>query len=189
MDELWKNYFEDPSDVNQNAIVESNMGLVRHIADGICKALPSGIDIDDITQAGTIGLISSVPRYNPKYGAAFRTFAYYRIRGEILALINREIKYRTNDGSGKLLELNESIPVEHCFPDIDSPEETIREKCKGMPPKYLEVFVLRYAEGMSFTEIAKILGRSAAAISLRHNRGLAFIKNPAILGEFAQFSP
>lgn len=190
MDELWKNYVEDPSDDNRNAIVEKNLGLVKHIANPICKTLPPNACMDDIMQAGMMALIASVPRYDHKNGATFGTYASYRIRGAILDTIRDETGCRMRDGKevkpSRPTQLHDSIPAKHSAPDIDTPEEIIREKCKGMPLKYLEVFVLHYAEGMSFAEIAEMLGLSTTAIYKRHNSGLEFLRNPATLAEFAQ---
>jgi len=42
------------------------------------------VEFDDFMQLATVGLIESVDRFDPRHGAAFRTFASHRIHGAIL---------------------------------------------------------------------------------------------------------
>jgi RNA polymerase sigma factor FliA len=46
--------------------------------------LPRHVEIDDLVQAGVVGLLDACRNYNPERDAQFSTFAKYRIRGAIL---------------------------------------------------------------------------------------------------------
>jgi len=64
-------------------LVESFLPLVRLIAERIHRRLPPGMDLESLIQAGVMGLLEAVERYDPNRGM-FQTYARYRIQGEIM---------------------------------------------------------------------------------------------------------
>ena len=58
--------------------------LVKRIAHHLMARLPSSVSVDDIVQAGMIGLLEAAGRYDELRGAQFETFAAQRIRGAML---------------------------------------------------------------------------------------------------------
>ncbi len=58
--------------------------LVRRIAHHLMLRLPGSVAVDDIIQAGMIGLLDAASRYDELRGAQFETFAAQRIRGSML---------------------------------------------------------------------------------------------------------
>ena len=58
--------------------------LVRRMAHHLAAKLPASVQIDDIVQAGMIGLMDAASRYKEGQGSAFETFASQRIRGAML---------------------------------------------------------------------------------------------------------
>jgi RNA polymerase sigma factor for flagellar operon FliA len=58
--------------------------LVRYVANRIFMRLPSSVDVEDLYQVGTLGLIDAVSRFDPSRGIRFQTYAEFRIRGAIL---------------------------------------------------------------------------------------------------------
>ncbi|MEP6655800.1 MAG: RNA polymerase sigma factor FliA [Betaproteobacteria bacterium] len=58
--------------------------LVRRMAYHLTAKLPPSVAIDDIVQAGMIGLMDAATRYQEGQGAQFETFASQRIRGAML---------------------------------------------------------------------------------------------------------
>lgn len=71
----------DTSD--KRAVCEQFTPYVRSIAGKVKKTVAKEIDFDDLVEYGMIGLLEAADRYDPKHGANFMTFAYYRIRGAI----------------------------------------------------------------------------------------------------------
>lgn len=63
--------------------------LVRRIAQAFASRLPAGIDLDDLVQAGLIGLFEASHNYDPSQGASFTTYATIRIRGAMLDEVRR----------------------------------------------------------------------------------------------------
>ena len=61
-----------------------NIGLVKRIAYHLISRLPSSVQVDDLIQAGMIGLIEASKHYDPTQGASFETYAGIRVRGAML---------------------------------------------------------------------------------------------------------
>jgi RNA polymerase sigma factor FliA len=64
--------------------VEQYAPLVKRIAHHIMAKLPASVEVDDIIQAGMMGLMDAVNRYEETQGAQFETYAAQRIRGAML---------------------------------------------------------------------------------------------------------
>lgn len=73
-----------PAPSAEEAAVTGNLGLVRFIAARIASSLPVQVELEDLVQTGTLGLIDAVRRYDPFKGIPFPAYARYRIRGSIL---------------------------------------------------------------------------------------------------------
>lgn len=58
--------------------------LVKRLAHQMMTKLPYSVQIDDIIQAGMMGLLDAATRYNEFHGAQFETYATQRIRGAML---------------------------------------------------------------------------------------------------------
>ncbi len=58
--------------------------LVKRLAHQMMTKLPYSVQIDDIIQAGMMGLLDAVNRYDEFHGAQFETYATQRIRGAML---------------------------------------------------------------------------------------------------------
>ncbi|MCC6473523.1 MAG: RNA polymerase sigma factor FliA [Burkholderiales bacterium] len=58
--------------------------LVKRLAHHLVARLPAGVQLDDMVQAGMIGLMDAAARYCEGQGAQFETYATQRIRGAML---------------------------------------------------------------------------------------------------------
>lgn len=58
--------------------------LVRRLALQLMAKLPASVELDDLVQAGMIGLLDASSRYQDGQGAKFETYAAQRIRGAML---------------------------------------------------------------------------------------------------------
>lgn len=73
----------------QQAFVELHAGLVKRIAHHMMARLPASVQVDDLIQAGMIGLLEASKNFDGSKGASFETFAGIRIRGAMLDEIRR----------------------------------------------------------------------------------------------------
>lgn len=69
---------------DQAQLAEKHAPLVKRIAYHLVGRLPSNVEVDDLIQAGMIGLLEAAKHYSPSKGANFETFASIRIRGAML---------------------------------------------------------------------------------------------------------
>ncbi|MFC3609547.1 RNA polymerase sigma factor FliA [Stutzerimonas tarimensis] len=65
-------------------LVEQYAPLVKRIAYHLLARLPASVQLDDLMQAGMIGLLEASGKYDAGKGASFETYAGIRIRGAML---------------------------------------------------------------------------------------------------------
>ncbi len=63
--------------------------LVKRIAYHLLNRLPDSVQVDDLIQAGMLGLLEAIKNYDASQGASFDTYAGIRIRGSMLDEIRR----------------------------------------------------------------------------------------------------
>lgn len=63
--------------------------LVRRIASHLAARLPTSVELDDLVQAGTLGLLDAARHYSSGHGASFETYAGIRIRGAMVDELRR----------------------------------------------------------------------------------------------------
>lgn len=68
----------------REALLTEHLPLVRYIAKRIHQRLPHHVPLDDLIQAGALGLIQAIDRYDPNRKAQLVSYAKFRIRGAIL---------------------------------------------------------------------------------------------------------
>ncbi len=111
------------------------------------------IDLDDLVQEGSLGLLSAIPKYDPSHGVKFLTYAAPAIRNAMTDLIKSEFsRFEFQMVSGedglpqKRLNLNDVVSGEEREqrikavgnPTVQSPEdvciqkETLRELYQGL---------------------------------------------------------
>jgi RNA polymerase sigma factor for flagellar operon FliA len=74
---------------NKTSIVEQYAPLVKRIAHHLLARLPASVQLDDLLQAGMMGLLEASSKFDGSKGAKFETFAGIRIRGSMLDEIRR----------------------------------------------------------------------------------------------------
>jgi len=70
-------------------IVDSYAPLVQRIAHHLKGRLPANVQLDDLIQAGMVGLLEASRHYDASQGASFETYAGIRIRGAMLDEVRR----------------------------------------------------------------------------------------------------
>jgi len=70
-------------------LVIQHVPLVKRIAFHLMGRLPDTVLVDDLIQAGMLGLLEAVKNYDMTQGASFDTYAGIRIRGSMLDEVRR----------------------------------------------------------------------------------------------------
>jgi RNA polymerase sigma factor for flagellar operon FliA len=90
--------------LNTEQYVNKFAPLVKRIAYHLMAKLPASVQVDDLIQAGLIGLMDAAEHYDDTQGAQFETYAVQRIRGKSLRQIEASIN--------KLEQKNQRAPNE-----------------------------------------------------------------------------
>ena len=69
---------------DKNHLLTQHGPLVKKLAHQLKARLPPNVEVDDLIQAGMIGLLDAIARYEDTHGAQFETYAVQRIRGAML---------------------------------------------------------------------------------------------------------
>ncbi len=77
----------DPA--NYDELMTRYAPLVKRIAYHMMGRLPSNVQLDDMVQAGMIGLFEALKGYDMSRGASFETYARIRIRGAMIDEVRR----------------------------------------------------------------------------------------------------
>ncbi len=75
--------------LNHDALVMKHASMVKRIAYHLLNRLPDSIQVEDLIQAGMIGLLEASRNYDNNQGATFETYAGIRIRGAMLDEVRR----------------------------------------------------------------------------------------------------
>jgi RNA polymerase sigma factor for flagellar operon FliA len=84
LETVWKTYKKTRDDNLRNILIEHHMPLVRMIAERVLQTLPKSIELDDLSSAGTFGLMDAINGFDLTRGIKFKTYCTTRIRGSIL---------------------------------------------------------------------------------------------------------
>ena len=68
----------------KDELLNKHAVLVKKLAYQLKAKLPPSVELDDLIQAGMMGLLDAVNRYEDTHGAVFETYAAQRIRGSML---------------------------------------------------------------------------------------------------------
>jgi len=70
--------------VQRDALIQETLPLIKHIAHRVAIRLPSNVEIRDLINAGVLGLMDAIEKFEPERNVKFKTYAEVRIRGAIL---------------------------------------------------------------------------------------------------------
>jgi len=83
-DTLWQSFSETRNEKIREKLLFQYLPLVKQIAGGIIGKLPSSVVIDELIDAGVIGLLESIDRYDTQASVKFETYAFTRVRGAMM---------------------------------------------------------------------------------------------------------
>jgi RNA polymerase sigma factor for flagellar operon FliA len=98
---------------HHDELVTQYAPLVKRIAYHLKARLPASVIVDDLLQAGMIGLLEASRKYDPNQGASFETYAGIRIRGSMLDELRRN-DWAPKSVHRKVRDITEAIrEIEH----------------------------------------------------------------------------
>ena len=80
----WENGSREINPSLRDDLILEYAPLIKYVAQRMAVRLPPHIELDDLVNAGTIGLIDAIEKFDSKRGVKFRTYAEFRVRGAML---------------------------------------------------------------------------------------------------------
>jgi len=121
----------------EDLLIGQHACLVRKLALQLLARLPASVDLDDLIQAGMIGLLNAIRRYQEMPEAQFQTYATTRIRGAMLDELRsqdwlpRSVRAKSNRIERSINKLEQSLgrqPAEHEIAEaLDMPVQAYRQ--------------------------------------------------------------
>jgi RNA polymerase sigma factor for flagellar operon FliA len=68
----------------RDELINDSLPLINHVAHRIAVRLPPSVEIRDLVNAGVLGLLDAVEKFEPDRGVKFKTYAELRVRGAML---------------------------------------------------------------------------------------------------------
>jgi len=76
--------------MNRTQLITAHLPLVDYIARCVQKKIPPFIELDDLVQAGRMGLVDAVDKYDPQRNVQPKTYFAWRIRGSIMDYLREQ---------------------------------------------------------------------------------------------------
>ena len=173
----------------REALILDHLPLVRALARRYANR---GEPVDDLEQAGTIGLIKAVDRFDPAVGREFRSFATPTILGEI----RRHFRDKTwavrvprglKDDYARVVgvmshltgELGRSPTIADIGRESGLTEEQVLDALAALPARERVIIHLRFDKGLMQSDIARIMGISQMHVSRLIARALERMRETA----------
>ncbi|MEG3768527.1 RNA polymerase sigma factor FliA [Alteromonas sp. 14N.309.X.WAT.G.H12] len=152
---------------DKSQLVERHASLVKRIAHHLMVRLPASVLVDDLIQAGMIGLLEAARNFDGSKGASFETFAGIRIRGAMLDEI------RKGDWTPRSVHKN-SRAITEAISQVE--RETGRDARDTEIAEKLNVSIHDYHQMLNEVNAGKLvgiedLGVSEDVISTEQNKG------------------
>ncbi|MGI6123498.1 MAG: RNA polymerase sporulation sigma factor SigE [Acetivibrionales bacterium] len=174
----------------KRTLIERNLRLVVYIAR---KFENTGVDIEDLTSIGTIGLIKAINTYNPGRNIKLATYASRCIENEILMYLRKNSRAKSElsfeeplnvDWDGNELLLSDILGTDSDIIQRNLEEETDKKllvtamnKLSGREKRIMELrFGLNNHLEKTQKEVADMLGISQSYISRLEKRILGRLK-------------
>ena len=141
-----------------------------------CRMTGDTVEAEDLTQEIFIRAYLNLDKFNPE--KSFFTWLY-TIGLNVIRNHLKKVARRHRDEFQNVLvnaQLNEA-GNQQIHPELSETDSILLERALlRLSADLREVIVLRYYQGLSFEEIAKITGKSLSALKMRTYRGLEKLK-------------
>lgn len=168
-------------------IIESNKALIYKIIKDYYYASKNTLDMEDVYQAGCLGLIKAVRNFKPELGNKFVTYAYYLIRGEVQRIYEEHAKremtmsdIQIRNSDGLVMESQEAMDYiryeRKDWEDEWNHHKTTDDKImvddllKKVTPLQKKILVYRYYDDLSQKEIGELINKSQVFVSREEKR-------------------
>ena len=136
----------------KDQLVLQYLPYVKNIVQRISVHLPAVVEEDDLINAGVIGLMDAIDRYDPTRGTKFITYGAFRIRGAVMGeLRSRDVVSRSN--RSKIRQLQQTYAHLELKLGREAKDSEVVEE---MGIDLEEFYQIRNMAGMSFVSFEEV---------------------------------
>jgi RNA polymerase sigma factor (sigma-70 family) len=153
--------------------VADNLGLVDRIAKRVKKNLPPCFDLEDLRQAGSVGLLDAANKFRADFGVPFHQFAKRRVQGEIVESVRRR-RWRDSTHAPltpRVLEMGAGRAPETLTAEVERREKArlVAEAQAAVSPRARKVIEIYFRRDGKLAGIAAEFGvKQSRASQLLH---------------------
>lgn len=142
---------------------------------------------EDVTQQIFLKLFTAIRQF--RGDSEFTTWLYRLVVNACLDERRRRRRWLPWDNTVAMSNVSEKKPQERQYARLEV-AAAVRGAIEELKPKFRLPILLKYIEGLSYEEIAEVMGCSKGTVASRLNRGhsqlakrLSHLNNPALWGE------
>lgn len=173
-----------PSNTKRTDLISAFIPLIKYLARKLLAKIPSHIEQGDLVNAGVLGLIDAINKYDRSRDNLFKTYAEFRINGAMLdearsydwlskAVRKKTRKLGVQDAylQRQILEVYEdwkSSKPQTPYQELNQLMEyrQLENAIQTLPERQRKAITLYYFKELNMKEIGKSLGVTESAISL-----------------------
>jgi RNA polymerase sigma factor for flagellar operon FliA len=159
--------------IDSDALVKKHAELVRRIAFHMVAKLPPSVEVDDLIQAGMIGLLEAASQYHADRGASFETFAGIRIRGAMLDSL-RAMDWTPRSVHRKARDLSKAIREVENATGAEASAASVAEHMGITLDEYHQI--VQDAASSQLTSLDEIEGQEPVGVELDPSRTVSDVK-------------
>ncbi|PJF23548.1 MAG: hypothetical protein CUN56_00435 [Phototrophicales bacterium] len=130
-------------------------------------------DVEDVTQEIFLAVVRSLASFRQE--SKFNTWLYTIVNRQIADYYRRS-KKKGNPNPVMSLEAMRAQEPSYEHTTIDD-EAALKRALNAVPEHYREIVLMRFADGLSFAEIAEELGKSLEAVKSLYRRAVQAIRD------------
>jgi RNA polymerase sigma factor for flagellar operon FliA len=123
--------YEQDDVVLRNQSIVQYLPFVKNVVHRIAVHLPPTVDVDDLINAGVIGLMNAMENYDDRRDNKFSTYAVFRIKGAVLTEL-RSRDYLSRSCRSKIRELTSAYEALEQRLGREATDEEIAEAMSNM---------------------------------------------------------
>lgn len=198
VDELWREYGEDPSGSNRERLIRHYLPLVEFLAGRLGRHVHASYRAD-LYSFGVEGLMDAIDKFRPEMGNRFETYGSCRIRGAMSDGI-RKMSWLPRGAENRSSRVIETVvPVDFqaartpvgtrlqdCLSDptadtpfdqllLDADHDEVVAAVQGLPDRERNVVVQHYYGQKQLKEIGRDMGVTESRVCQLHRRALRLL--------------
>jgi len=150
--EVQVNEFDRNDPDARNRVITAYLPHVKRIVHRMAVHLPASVELDELVNAGIIGLIQAIDRYDPGRDNKFITYATFRIKGAVLS----ELRSRDHLGRSVRKKVRELDSVYSMLESKLGREVKDDEVAAEMGVSLDKMYQIKKMSGISFISFEEI---------------------------------